>query len=267
MKQPEQPEQPEQPALTKRWVLSGRWILSHLFVVTIVVAMINLGFWQMRRLEERRQQNNEISAVLEAAPQEIESLLASPTLPPDHTPAVVVGSYLDEQSFLVANRTYESEPGNWLVTPMELADGKVVVVSRGWVPRLWAAGVQDNDLSAPDGEVVVVGRAFASVQGGSIGTDDIAILKELNRLDLDRVFELTGLDVADLWVQLEQQQPSAATLPVPVPPVSLDDGPHLSYAFQWFFFSAGAVVVYALILRRRHRELLRAPPPRLPQKT
>ena len=240
-------------------MFSLRWILSHLFVLMMVVTMINLGFWQMRRLEERREQNSEIRVALEAAPQEIETLLASPTLPADHTATVVAGSYLDEHSFLVANRTYETEPGNWLVTPMELPDGTVVVVSRGWVPRLWAAGVQTDDLSAPDGEVVVVGRTFSSVGGGSIGSDDIAILTELNRLDLDRVEELIGLEVADPWVQLEQQQPPLGVLPVPVPPASLDDGPHLSYAFQWFFFSAGAVVVYALILRKRRRESLRAP--------
>ncbi len=247
-------------------MLSFRWILSHLFVLTMVVVMINLGFWQMRRLEERRDQNSEIRAALEAEPQEIGTLLVSPTTPPDHTPTVASGSYLDEHSFLVANRTYETEPGNWLVTPLELADGTVVVVSRGWVPRLWAAGVRSDDLSAPAGEVTVTGRVFSSVGGGSIGTNEIAVLTELNRLDLDRVAELTGLEVADLWVQLAQQetrqhppQPANTSLPVPVPQASLDDGPHLSYAFQWFFFSAGAVVVYGLILTRRGRESRRAP--------
>ena len=222
----------------------------------MVVLMVNLGFWQMRRLDERRDQNSEIRAALEAEPQEIAALLASPTPPPDHTSAVAVGEYLDEHSFLVANRTYETEPGNWLVTPLELADGTVIAVSRGWVPRLWAAGVRTDDLSPPDSEVTVTGRAFGSVDGGSIGSEDVAVLTELNRLDLDRVAELTGLDIAALWVQLAQQRPAPAnaSLPVPVPPASLGDGPHLSYAFQWFFFSAGTVVVYGLILTRRRRE-------------
>ena len=160
-------------------MLSFRWVLSHLFVLLMVVLMVNLGFWQMQRLEERREQNSEIRAALEAEPQGIETLLASPTLPPDHTATVAVGSYVDEHSFLVANRTYDTEPGNWLVTPLELADGTVVVVSRGWVPRLWAAGVQSDDLSAPTGEVMVIGRVFSSVGGGSIGTNEIAIMTEL----------------------------------------------------------------------------------------
>ena len=244
------------------WLLSVRWVLSHLFVLAMVVIMISLGLWQIRRLEERQQRNSQISAIVETEPREIEMLLASPTLPPAHTPALVVGRYLNEHSFLVANRTYDTEPGNWLVTPLELRDTTVVAISRGWVPRLWAAGVHDQDLSAPEGEVVVVGSAFKSVDGGRIGSDDVAILTELNRLDLDRVRELTGLEVADLWVQLAEQHPntqqsSGVSLPIPVPSESLDDGPHLSYAFQWFFFSAGAIVVYGLMLRRRHRESLR----------
>lgn len=232
-------------------------MLSHLFVLLMVVVMINLGLWQVRRLEERRDSNSEIRVALQAEPQETATLLASATLPPDHTTTVATGTYLDEHSFLIANRTYESEPGYWLVTPLELVDGAVVAVSRGWVPRSWAAGLRNEDLSAPEGLVTVTGRAFRSVGGGSIGTGETAVLTELNRLDLDRVAELTGLDMADLWLQLAQQRPplpTDASLPVPVPPASLDDGPHLSYAFQWFFFSFGTVVVYALILKRRLRE-------------
>ena len=43
--------------------------------------------------------------------------------------------------------------------------------------------------------------------------------------------------------------------PEPVPAPTLDEGPHLSYAVQWFIFTTVAVVGYPLILRRRAREL------------
>ena len=131
-----------------RPMLSFRWILSHLFVLAMVVVMVNLGSWQLRRLEERRDQNSEIRAALEAEPQEIAALLASPTTPPDHTSTVATGTYLDEHSFLVANRTYETEPGNWLVTPLELADGTVVVVSPAGFPAL-AAGCTARSARPP----------------------------------------------------------------------------------------------------------------------
>jgi cytochrome oxidase assembly protein ShyY1 len=37
---------------------------------------------------------------------------------------------------------------------------------------------------------------------------------------------------------------------VPVPPPELSEGPHLSYAVQWFIFSTIAVVGYPITLRR-----------------
>ena len=77
----------------------------------------------------------------------------------------------------------------------------------------------------------------------------------MSRIDLDTVAELLGTDVAERWVQLERQDPPRGDLPVPVPPPLLDDGPHLSYAFQWFFFSTATVIAYVLILRRRLQEV------------
>jgi hypothetical protein len=52
-------------------------------------------------------------------------------------------------------------------------------------------------------------------------------------------------------------EPNAATAAgpevneiVPVPPPELSEGPHLSYAVQWFIFSTIAVVGYPVVLRR-----------------
>ena len=42
------------PRVSYRFALRPKWILSHLFVVALVVLMINLGFWQLRRLDQRR---------------------------------------------------------------------------------------------------------------------------------------------------------------------------------------------------------------------
>lgn len=237
-----------------RRFLTPAWLLSHAFVLAMVVVMVSLGMWQLRRLDERRDRNDEVRAAFEAEPLAFERLVGSGRPPPDHTATVVTGRYLDASSFLVANRTFDSQPGSWLVTPMELSDGSVVAISRGWVSRLWAAGEDERDLTAPAGEVEVLGRVFESVGGGRIGTSDVAVLRELSRMDLDRVRELTGLEIVDTWVQLERQVPPLGDLPVPVPRASLDEGPHLSYAFQWFFFSTGAVVVYGLILRRRRED-------------
>lgn len=235
-----------------RQFLTPKWILSHLFVSAMVVVMVTLGFWQLDRLDERKDLNDEVRAAIEAEPRPVEDVLGND--PADHTAVVVRGSYQPELSFLVANRSYETQAGYWLVTPVRLADGRLVVVSRGWVPRTWVAGNDVRTVDTPTGEVEILGRVNESVRGGRIGTATDSGLVELTRLDLDRVEELLGVDVADTWVQLAAPVPGVNEIPVPVPPPGLDEGPHLSYAFQWFFFSSGAVIVYALILHRRRTE-------------
>ena len=37
-----------------RFALTPKWIIRHVLVVALVVAMISLGFWQLRRLDEKR---------------------------------------------------------------------------------------------------------------------------------------------------------------------------------------------------------------------
>src|SRR3954453_5355115 len=45
-----------------RFALRPRWILSHGLIAILVVVMINLGFWQLRRLHDRRAENSRIES-------------------------------------------------------------------------------------------------------------------------------------------------------------------------------------------------------------
>jgi len=218
----------------------------------MVVVMVGLGLWQLDRLEVRKADNEQIRAASEAPSRRIEDLLDEPDIL-DHTAVTLTGVYRTDLSFLVANRTFDTRPGSWLATPVELADGRLAVVSRGWIPRSVVAADALATISSPTGDVVISGRLFDSVDGGRIG-EGRAPLPEISRIELDVVSELLGVDVVGRWVQLESQDPPRSDLPVPVPPPILDDGPHLSYAFQWFFFSASGALTYLYILRRRLRE-------------
>ena len=73
-------------------------------------------------------------------------------------------------------------------------------------------------------------------------------------MDLDAVAEALGIDVVERWVQAADPTWQRGDVPIPVPPPNLNDGPHLSYAFQWFFFTTGTIIAYALILRHRRRD-------------
>ena len=43
-----------------RFALRPRWILSHLFVIALISAMVWAGFWQLRRLDEKKSRNERV---------------------------------------------------------------------------------------------------------------------------------------------------------------------------------------------------------------
>lgn len=242
-----------------RSFFSIRWILSHLFVLAMVVLMVNLGFWQLRRLDERKAMNAQIRLAQAADPVDIADLLDVNDSPADFTPVSASGVYDVDNEVLIANRTFESQAGSWLVTPLTLDDGRVVAVVRGWVPRLWVAGSDTRDGAAPTGRVIVGGVTFSSLGGGRVADAKVSGLPEFNRMDITKFVEATGIPFETTWIRLETQDPPPGVLPIAVPKRVLDNGTHLSYAIQWFFFSSATIVVYYLILRNKKRELALEP--------
>ena len=95
----------------------------------------------------------------------------------DQTAVTATGRFLDEQELLVANHTNDTEPGFWFVAPLELDDDRIVLVSRGWIPRDVAAGQSQQQIEAVDGRVTITGRLFASVDGVGSGRRSTVCLR------------------------------------------------------------------------------------------
>lgn len=252
-----------------RFALRPRWILSHLFVVALVAAMITAGFWQLARMGERQDLNDTVEA-RSAAPVTDAGGLASPGAFADadeleYRRVSASGRYLVDDEVLVRSRSQDGAPGSWVLTPLLLADGTAVAVNRGWIPNSGQLEAVPDSVAAPDGEVTVTGFVRGTETRAGIGpTDpDTGRLESLARADVGRLDQQVSSDLRPFFVQLTDQTPAVTPAdPSPVPPPELDDGPHLSYAVQFFIFSTVALVGYPLILRRRAGELERGEPER-----
>jgi cytochrome oxidase assembly protein ShyY1 len=133
-----------------------------------------------------------------------------------------------------------------------MPDGTAVLVNRGFLPR-----GTDPDAptppAAPAGHVEVVGRARPTQERGFLGPEDpdSGRLAEAQRIDIPRLADQVDEPLLPAYLELtstspEPSPPQPAVLPLP----ALDEGPHLSYAIQWFLFSAMAVVGWFLAVRR-----------------
>jgi cytochrome oxidase assembly protein ShyY1 len=241
-----------------RFALTPRWILGHVLVVLLVVVMVNLGFWQLGRLEEKRDRNDQITSRQEEPVVPVQDVM-DPDTPQDEVDQLVyrrvsaTGTYLTDQQVVVRNRSFEGAPGEWVLTPVLLEDGTAVGVSRGWQNIETPA----ERSAPPSGEVQVEGYVQATQERGSFGPTDPedGTVETLARVDVQRLQQQVDEPLLPGWVQLVEQDPEQdEPLPVPVPLPELDEGPHLGYAGQWFLFCVVAVVGWIAIIRRAARD-------------
>lgn len=254
---------------TVRWqfLAQPKWVVRHVAVAALVVAMVLLGLWQLRRLDEKRayralveqRQVQPVADVREVVPAgaEVGSAAVEASL---YRSVTATGTYQSADTVAVDNRTLNGAAGGWVLTPLLLDDGTAVVVNRGFV-----GFDRSGDLVAPDpptGPVEVTGLVFPSQRRGGIGPTDPADgrLDVLARADVERLAAQVDYPLLPAYVQLvasdpseraaEGGQPVLVALGAPEP----SEGPHLAYAVQWFTFTAIAGGGYLLLLRRVARD-------------
>ena len=240
------------------------WVVSHVLVLVLIVVMISLGSWQLRRLEERRDLNA-LQAEHTAAAVVANDVLAS-EVPGAGVESVeyrvveATGEYRLADEVAVRGRSLNGAPGVWLLTPLVPAEGPALVVNRGWVPQSSSDPSARPPAGVPGGEVTVRGWVRVSEQRAGLGVADPAEgrLASLARPDITRYATQLDYPVHPYYLQLNSQDPPPGDYPVMVALPAPGDGPHLAYAVQWFIFTAIAVVGYPLVLRHVSRRPDRA---------
>lgn len=232
-----------------RRFLTPRWLVAHVVVIGAVATCTALGLWQLDRLEQRRETN---ARILQRGAEPVAPLpdLIEPDAPDPETLAFrrvrVRGVYDVEGQVVLVGRSLEGQPGNHLLTPLVTEEGWAVLVERGWVPY----DVPPVEATAPpQGEVEVVGTVLAS-EGPAEPVDGGTRIQEV---DLAAIGASVPYPLEPVYVRLSGQRPPPEGLPIPVSPPATDEGPHLSYAVQWFLFGATAFVVYGALVRKELR--------------
>ena len=227
---------------------NARRVAVVVLAVGVAATCVGLGFWQLRRLEERRALNATILGRRSAAPISIEGVSRGAGEP--YRRADARGTYDAQHEVLLFGRSLDGEAGHQVVTPLVLPNGGAILVVRGWVPfAMQTAPVRG--AAPPATEVEVNGALIPDEGDGSTTPDTDGIIRVL---DVVGIASTLPYDVFPLPLQLaEQTPPQPGSLPTPVPISELSEGPHLSYAIQWFAFALVAVAGAAILLRRdRH---------------
>lgn len=226
----------------------SRFVLPAILVVVSLVCA-RLGVWQVHRLRQRRAAN---AAARTAGSEPVVDLSRSDR-PPDatlaHRRVRATGRYDRTHEIVLRGVTFEEAPGVQVVTPLVLESGRAILVKRGFVPAPDAVSADLGGLDEP-GTVSVSGVALpidsSRGRGLPLTHDGRTTWARLDLPALRASMPYPLLPVYLLQAPDSALPRSPRRLPVPV----LDDGPHLSYALQWFAFATMALIVAGILAFR-----------------
>lgn len=248
----------EAPRVGWRFLGSRRWVGYFALFLVFSIACVLLGNWQFDRRAEARAEIARIDRNYDAAAMPLTEAV------PDigefdealrkWQPVEVTGEYIGEP-FLARNRPGADGVGSNVIQALRLEDGNVFFVDRGWVPVTGAEDVTPRLPRPADGEVTVLARLRASepaiagreASGHSVPSIDVPMMGGIAGLDPTTVY-------LGVFGQLAEEEPAGETGVLAERP-ERDEGPHLSYALQWYVFIviAGVGLIYAS--RQEYRTL------------
>ena len=232
-------------------LISCNWWWRTVIVLCAMGVMGRLGIWQLERHFQRRARNEFVSRQLSLESVPIDVLDLQGDLDNvDMRVVTLMGEYDYESDFILRGQVLRGRSGVNLITPLMLYDSnKAILVNRGWVPY---EILESGDISKFEeyGPVNVSGRIRKSQNSpsNSLRSDDFS--REIYQLDIDNLQRYVDYTLMPVYVQEELGKNNFDDLPQSVPlEFELNDGPHLGYAVQWWFFVPLLGWVYLYLLR------------------
>jgi surfeit locus 1 family protein len=217
-----------------------------LAALLLVVLFTALGFWQLERADQKRALQASFDAEGRYLPIEGD---AAPAL---YQRIEATGRFLNERQFLIDNMVQDGRLGYYVITPLELAEGRpLLLVNRGWIAK-------DPRGGKP---AIAVDAATRTVQGRAGHLPRVGVRPGTalaNAGDWPKL--ATFPSVEDLASVLHREVLPFVLLANPDPssplarrwePQQIGPARHLGYAFQWFALAIAVVAVSAVVYRKQ----------------
>ena len=238
------------------WRFAFTWHWARYLALAVIFALVCVGLclWQLDRRETALVELGRIDNNYSSEPVPLDEVLGElDAFSPDQkwTPVTMTGTYLSDEQLLVRNRPLNGNPGFEVLTPLQLEDGTVFIVDRGWVAPGSAQDSPDFIPDAPTGTVTVEARLKAgepTLPGRSAPSGQVATIELGQIADLVEKPTYTGA-----YGLMMTESPAAENNLTVIPKPARDEGPHLSYALQWFVFAIMGFFGLGYALRQEYR--------------
>lgn len=224
--------------------------------------LVGLGAWQIERGGAKQRLITRVEQRVREEPRPLPPRSSWPTLSPKEYEYLRVrtsGRYLNDREFHLHGLRNGERPteatlqGYYILTPLQLADGAIVIVNRGFVPTELADPAR-RPQGQLQGEQTVVGLLRApEARGWFVPEDDPAKNSWFTRNPAAMAANAGLSDVAPFVIEAD-----ATPVPGGWPRggntrISFPDN-HLQYAITWFSLALGILAVFGFWVRGELRK-------------
>jgi surfeit locus 1 family protein len=211
-----------------------------------------LGRWQWHRADEKRQQ---LAAFAAGSQQQLQLHGQALSSLPRFALVVLSGRYDPDHQFLLDNISHGGRVGYEVLTPLQLEDGRSVLVNRGWLPlrdeqraqlpdiALSNAAALPQSLRARVDELPVSGLAA----GRAPPTTDQSWPKLTSFPTTAELSAALGRKLESRQLLLAADQPSGYLRDWQPPNPEFGPERHISYAIQWWSLATLAIALYFVV--------------------
>jgi surfeit locus 1 family protein len=216
-----------------------------------IILLLTLGTWQVQRLNWKNHLIAQIAqralmppVTLEPGKIDIESL--------KYRKIIVKGHFLNDKEvhLFTGAKQMRGEPGYDIITPVEQADGTIILVDRGWVPAN-----KKNPSLRPEtlinGEILITGMLQSGELPGIFTPENNPERNLWFWLDIPKIASFTGKTIGNVYVRALAGADDEGKLPMPGKANIEIRNDHLEYAIIWYSLAVILSVIYLIYVREQ----------------
>ena len=215
--------------------MRSRFFIPASLIISTLVLLISLGFWQLDRADEKRAIEDQIAS---ANSGDVEFVTSVEFLEDkEYYHVRLQGSYIGDKQFIYDNQIVDQISGYYVLTPFILKGAsKAVLINRGFIP--WS-GRRDKLANVDIGEKLTEVKVQISIPikrmelKVSETTGDFPVL--IQALDLDEMSAIAALDFVSVVGLLSLESEGGFVRQWEPYTGSIER--HIGYAIQWFLMA------------------------------
>jgi len=217
-----------------------------------IALLCGLGKWQLDRLHWKLGLIHAAETRSHAAPVPLRSIVGESTSDVEYTHAAAEGEFIPGKTAYLFSQLEDERIGYQVLEPMRLADGRVLIVDRGFVPQN-GTGLPTDVTAAPTGEVRIAGLVRGDQKPGPFTPPADPKKSVFYVRDIPAIASALGVSDAVPLMLAEDQSAPKGIYPEGGHTRLTFRNEHLQYAITWFSLAFVLLVMYLVYHAQRGR--------------